>query len=231
MRWITTLLVVTAYRFDLPQGAPEDGNRGGSDSDAMVGPWWDPAWPVRMRIAIDSTAALEAGFQLGLRRDLDAPPCDGPRDGVRVVRHMTELPRVIDELGGDEWIWFRSTEARAAGTGPSEYWLYCGNAGAGSAPSDPAAVFELHDEFDGGAVSSAWHTQGGVTVGGGAVTLPGNNTGIRSDSPFGPGTATDFILRASLNALNNPWFWGGFQIGFTVSPPWVNWHSEDPNVT
>jgi hypothetical protein len=233
MRWTLAIPILAACGFDAPRLSSDAsiGTDVPAGGDAPAAAWWDPAWPVRMRIAIDSAAALEAGFQLGLRRDLDAPPCDGPRDGVRVVRdHMTELPRVIDELGGDEWIWFRIAEARAAGTGPSEYWLYCGNAGAGPAPGDPAAVFELHDEFDGGAVSSAWRTQGGVTVGGGTVTLPGNNTGIRSDSLFGPGTATDFILQASSNALNNPWFWGGFEIGFTVTPPWVIWHSEDPNV-
>ncbi len=242
MRWTLALPILTACGFgaprlsgdagvgaDAPPGtdAPAGGDAG---TDASSAPWWDPAWPVRMRIAIGSTALLVSGFQLGLRSDLDVAPCNGPRDGVRVVRdHTTELPRVIDELGGDEWIWFRITAARAPGAGPSEYWLYCGNGSAGPASSDPAAVFDLYDDFNGNALSPAWSSQGGVTVGGGAVTLPGNNTGIHSTAAFGAGTATDFILRASASALGNPWFWGGFEVGFSVSAPWVIWHSEDPN--
>ncbi len=233
MRWIAALLLVAACRFDLPQATPGGGDAGtgdgGTDADTSTG-WWDPAWPVRMRIVIDNAVPLEQGFQLGLRRDLDVAPCDGPRDAVRVVRDQTtELPRVIDELGGDEWIWFRITAARPARAGPSEYWLYCGNGSAGSAPSDPTAVFDLYDSFDGTTLSSAWRSQGGVSVGGGAVTLPGNNAGIHSETAFGAGTATDFVLQASTNALANPFFWGGFEVGFTVTPPWAHWYSDDSN--
>ncbi len=214
---------------DAPVGAdaPADGDTG---TDAPMAPWWDPAWPARMRIGIDSAAALVQGFQLGVRRDLDVAPCNGPRDAVRVVRdHTTELPRVIDELGGDEWIWFRITAARAPGAGPSEYWLYCGNGSAGPAQGDPAAVFDLYDSFDGTTLSSTWRSQGGVSVGGGAVTLPGNNTGIHSETTFGVGTATDFVLQASATALATPLFWGGFEVGFTISPPWAVWYSDEAN--
>ena len=238
MRWTLALPILTACSFGAPPLSGDAGADGPVDidapgdagTDAAGDPWWDPAWPVRMRIAIDNTAPLVPGFQLGLRRDLDAAPCNGPRDAVRVVRdHTAELPRVIDELGGDEWIWFRLADARPAGTGPSAYWLYCGNASAGPAPSDPAAVFDLYDDFDGTTLSSAWRVQGGVTVGGGAVTLPGNNTGIHSDAAFGPGTATDFVLQVSSGARNNPALWGGFEIRFTTTPPWAVWYADQSN--
>ncbi len=226
MRWIAALLIVAACRFELP-GA---GNADGTDADPPS--WWDPAWSARLRIGIDTAAALVQGFQIGVRHDLDMAPCDGPRDAVRVVRdHTAELPRVIDELGGgDEWIWFRIDASRAAGTGPSEYWVYCGNPGAGPAPGDPAAVFDLYDSFDGSSLSAIWRAQGAVTVGGGAVTLPGNNTGIHSVATFGPGTATDFVLQVSSGALGDPHLWCGFETEFTSNPPWATWYTDEANV-
>ena len=184
-----------------------------------------------MRIVIDNAVPLPAGFQIGLPRDLDAAPCSGPRSAVRVVRdHTTELARVIDELGGDEWIWFRLAAAVPASVGPSEYWLYCGNAAAGDAPSNPTDVFDAYDDFDGSTLSSAWVKQGTVVVGGGGVNVDGNNAGIYSTMAYGAGTATDFIMQATSNALGDPWFWGGFEVAFTVVAPWVIWHSHAANM-
>src|SRR4051812_30661496 len=99
MRWIVALLFVGACGFHAPHAGP--GDDGGDDGaiDAPSPSWWDPAWPLRMRIVIDNTVPLVQGFQIGLPRDLDLAPCDGPRDAVRVVRnHTAELARAIDEL-------------------------------------------------------------------------------------------------------------------------------------
>lgn len=221
MRWIVVLLLVGACGFHSPPAG----------LDAPLPAWWDPAWPFRMRIVIDNAMPLPQDFQIGLPRDLDVAPCDGSRDAVRVVRnHLTDLPRVIDELGGDEWIWFRLAAPVAASVGPSEYWLYCGNPGAGPAPSDPAAVFDAYDSFEGTSLSAAWAQQGTVTVANGGVTVGGSNSGIHSTKAYGAGTATDFIMQASSAALGNPWFWGGFEIAFTLTAPWVIWHSHAANM-
>jgi Domain of unknown function (DUF2341) len=242
---LALVLAAAACGFGSPQGGGGDGGgddgggggrddaRPGTDSGVSPGAWWDPAWSARMRIAISSTVTLPMGFQLGVPRDLDIAPCNDTRDAVRVVRnHTTELPRVIDDIGGtvtDEWIWFRLAAPIAAGTGSSEYWLYCGNPGAGAPPGAPTDVFDLYDAFDGNALSGLWNAQGGqVTVMGGVVTLGTGNT-IHSKASYGAGTATDFVLQASGGAVSNPWFWGGFEIQFSVSPPWAIWHATNPN--
>ncbi len=212
-------------------GAPDDTRRDASTGDARTSDWWDPAWSHRLPLEIASTQPLGLGFQIGIKHDLDGAdsPCAGSRDQVRVVRnHTTEVPRVIDELGGDEWIWFRLSAPLAAGaSGPSEYWLYCGNPAAGAAPSAPSDVFEMFDDFT-GTIFQQWSTRGAIEIANGAVTLP-DGAAIHSTRTFSPGTATDFVLKASPQALADPWFWGGFEVGFTTTPPWVIWHAEDPN--
>ncbi|HWO25429.1 MAG TPA: DUF2341 domain-containing protein [Kofleriaceae bacterium] len=243
---VPVLVVVTAAcGFHAPGGSgggggDDDGGGGGgadarpgTDSGVSPGAWWNPAWSSRMRIAINTSVALPAGFQLGVPRDLDVAPCDGPRDAVRVVRnHTAELPRVIDELGSgvsDEWIWFRLPASVAAGTGPSEYWLYCGNASPGAPPSS-TDVFDLYDGFDGNSLSGLWNAQGTqVTVMGGAVTLGGTGNTIHSKTSYGAGTATDFVLQAAGSAVSSPWFWGGFEVQFSVTAPWVIWHARNAN--
>jgi Domain of unknown function (DUF2341) len=146
-----------------------------------------------------------------------------------VRNHTTEVTRVLDELGADEWIWFRLVEPLPASTGPSEYWLYCGNPSPGPAMANPVTVFELYDDFDGASLSPTWNMQGTVTVGGGAVMVGGNNAGIHSVTSFGAGTATDFILQPSAGALGDPFYWGGFEVRFTVIAPWVIWHGRLAN--
>ncbi len=234
MRWTAALVLVAACGFRSPDSSNTgDAARPGDGSDVPPGAWWDPAWSSRMRIVIENTAPLPQGFQLGLPRDLDMAPCNDSRDAVRVVRdHTDELPRVIDELGGasDEWIWFKLAAPLPAAAGASEYWMYCGNVGAGAAPSDPTAVFDAFDSFEGTTLSSAWRSQGQVSVGGGVVTLGGNNIGIHSAAAYGPGTATDFVLQASSSAIKSPWFWGGFEVGFTTAAPWVIWHATNDDM-
>ena len=230
MRWLAVLasLLAAACSFRSPTGSTgDDGGVDGPLGEGGPGGWWNPAWSARQQIIINSPMPLPQGLQIGLRRELDAEPCSGPREAVRVVRdHTTEVTRVIDELGADEWIWFRLVAALPASTGPSEYWLYCGNPSPGPAMANPVTVFELYDDFDGASLSPTWNMQGSVTIGGGAVTVGGTNAGIHSVTSFGAGTATDFILQPSAAALANPFYWGGFEVGFTVSAPWVIWHGR-----
>lgn len=234
MRWTAPLLFAAACGFHAPAAGNGDGGGGSGDGgdsgDGGAGRWWDPAWSSRMRISIDTAVALPQGFQLGVPRDLDVAPCAGSRDAVRVVRdHATELPRVIDELEGDEWIWFRLAAPLAASAGPSEYWLYCGNPGAAAAPKSPTDVFDAYDDFVSTSLSTAWVKQGTVSVGNGTLAIGGGDDGVHSTMAYGAGTAVDFILEASSGALASPWFWGGFEIAFTVTAPWVIWHCHEPS--
>jgi hypothetical protein len=193
--------------------------------------WWNPSWSSRVPLSItnNDATALPAGFQIGLRFDLDAAPCTGSRDAARIVYGKTsELDRVIDEVGTDEWTWFRLQAPIAPTAISTEYWLYCGNPSPGAAPQDPVAVFEFYDSFPGTTVNPAWTAQSQVTVAGGVVTMatsgaPGS--GIHSNSTIGPGTAIDYIAIASSGATTTPYWWGGYQSNFSASPPWVIWHA------
>ena len=189
--------------------------------------WWNAAWGSRMPLTItnNATTSMEQGYQVGLQLDLDAAPCAGSRDAVRVVYGMTELPRVIDEVGGAEWTWFPLQAALAGGTSTSAYWLYCGNATPGAAPADPATVFDFFDDFSGTTLGAAWASQGTVTVAGGSVTIGTSNSGIHSTATYGANTAIDFMASASSAAASNPYWWGGYQTTFTLSQPWVIWHA------
>jgi hypothetical protein len=200
--------------------APADTSGGPTD-------WWNPAWHSRRKLTITNNAAtaMAQGYQVGLQLDLDAAPCAGSRDAVRIVHGTTELPRVIDEVGGAEWTWFPLSAALAAGSSTDAYWLYCGNDAPAAAPADPTQVFDFFDGFDGGALSTAWASQGTVTVGGGAVTIAAGNSGIHSTATYGANTAIDFVATASAAAASNPYWWGGYQSMFTTTQPWHIWHA------
>jgi len=195
--------------------------------DGTPSDWWDPAWAFRMRLSIEDTVALDTGFQVGFAYDLDAVPCAGSRDNVRVVRDQTEVERVIDETGGSQWIWFRLGAPIAATATSTEYWLYCSNPNAGPAPADPNLVFDLFDDFSGSTLASAWSATGGVSVGGGVVTLQ-NNATFRTAVTYPAGTATDFRMAPSATAPSM-YFWGGFQNGSGTASPWVLWNTRNEN--
>lgn len=203
-----------------------DGGAGGGDGpggvDAVSRAWWDPAWPTRLPLTIANTAAedLPAGYQVGFAYAIDAGPCAGPRDNLRVVRGA-ELDRVIDELPGDEWIWFALARPIPAGATSTDYWLYCGNPSPPPAPSDPAAVFVFHDDFARTALGPDWTPQSSVTLDGATVTLGGNDSGIITNQTFGPGHAIDYVVRPT--DAGSAELWAGFQNGFPDQPPWLHW--------
>jgi len=190
--------------------------------------WWNAAWGARMQLTITnaSTATMAQGYQVGLQLDLDAAPCAGSRDSVRIVyNNTTDLPRVIDEVGGAEWTWF-PLQAAIAGSGSStSYWLYCGNASPTAASKDPATVFDFWDDFSGTTLGAAWASQNTVSVANGSVTVGNGNSGIHSTATYGANTAIDFMASASAAAVANPYWWGGYQTDFSTSQPWIIWHS------
>lgn len=197
--------------------------------------WWNPAWRVRMPIAIGnpSTGALAAGYQIGLRFDAFAAPCTTNRDDLRIVYGTTELARVIDEVGPPEWTWFPLAAPLAAGTtSTGEYWLYCGNPAPAAAPADPAQVFDFYDGFDEAVLDlSVWTKQNMAVLGNGQLTCGGganNDSGIVTTTPtFHAHHAVDFVATAS--TATNAGFWAGFQLGTMDVQPWLHWWTQSLN--
>jgi hypothetical protein len=217
------LVLVAACGFH--PGARSDGNVAADAPDAGAGDWWNPAWRVRIPLAIanTSTDSLAAGYQVGLSYDVGATPCTPNRDDPRILYGATELTRVIDEVGPPEWTWFPLQAPLAAGaTSTGEYWLYCGNTAPGPAPADPTLLFDLYDAFD-SIDAAVWTTNQTVAATGGELMLGGATTenGIVSNTLFSPNHALDFV--ATSGATTGQLWWGGFQNGTGDSAPWVLW--------
>jgi len=232
VRWALLLTASCSFQpgalpGDAQSSTADTGDSGPGDgavySDGAPADWWNPAWKRRLRLSIEDSVALPMGFQVGFAIDLDAAPCSGSRDQVRIVHMMTELPRVIDEVGANEWIWFRLQAALPASTPTDAYWLYCGNPSAGAAPADPTTVFDVFDDFGGTALGASWTTTGSVTVAGGVVTLD-DDDGFRTTATYPPNSATDFVMSTQTTS-QTMWFWGGFQNNFTFTGPWMLWNA------
>ncbi len=194
--------------------------------------WWDPtyAWRLPLAITNGATTPLPAGYQVGLQLDLDAAPCTGPRDAIRIVRGAGELTRVIDEVGTAEWTWFALAAPIAPGATSFDYWLYCGNQSPTPAPSQAKQVFDFFEGFAGTQLGNGWQSQNDVQVNTGTAAVGGAghiDNGMITTALFGPGHAVDFAVRCSNPATAD--FWAGFQSGFQDVPPWLHWYADTPN--
>ena len=222
----------TAVAPPTTDGATGAADAAGPGSDARIIPgdgapagWWNPAWPYRIPLSITDSVALPSAFEVGFSIDLDSAPCAGSRDGVRVVFGTTELPRVIDETGAPQWIWFRLQAPLAANATATGYWLYCGNPNPDAAPSDPGTVFQLYDGFSGTSLGSTWPSAGTISVANGVATLQNGST-FHSAMTFPMNTAVDFSL-APQGTAPSMYFWGGFQNGTATTGPWVIWNTRN----
>jgi hypothetical protein len=201
-----------------------------SPFDAAPADWWDPTYRWRIPLTITTTVALPMGYQVGLPLDLDAAPCAGPRDAIRIVRMTAERPRVIDEVGATEWTWFQLAAPIAAGATSTEYWLYCANPSPAPAPKDPATVFDFYDDFNAPLDTNVWTSLNGVMVTNGQVV---EGSGVRDNGivtktkTFPAKSAVDFVATAS-SATNSDW-WAGFQNGTMDVAPWLHWYTKDQN--
>lgn len=200
------------------------------DAPAHPADWWNPAWGSRMKLTImnGSATAMAQGYQVGLQLDLDAAPCAGNRDQVRIVYNQTEIPRVIDEVGTAEWTWFPLQAQIAAGTTNTSYWLYCDNPNPNAAPKDPAMVFDVWDDFLGNALASTWASTGAVSVSNGSVTI-GPSGGIHSNATYGANTAIDALATASASSVSGAQWWLGYETNFNLTAPWIVWFASSAN--
>jgi len=200
------------------------------DAPAHTPAWWNAAWGSRMQLTIvnGATTAMAQGYQVGLALDLDAAPCAGNRDQVRIVYDETEVPRVIDEVGTTEWTWFPLQAQINAGATNTSYWLYCNNPSPTVASKDPTAVFDVWDDFNGSSLATTWASTGSVSVANGSVTLSGGGA-IHSNATYGADTAIDVMATASGGQITNPLWWLGYETNFNSSAPWIVWYANSAN--
>ena len=202
------------------------------DAPAHPPNWWNASWGTRQRLTIGNTSAtaMATGYQVGLALDLDAAPCTGSRDQVRIVYQNTmDLPRVIDEVGTTEWTWFPLQAPIASGTTSTDYWLYCSNPSPTTALSDPSTVFDVWDDFAGNALNARWTSTGTVSVANGSLTL-GPSGGVHSTATYGANNAIDGLATAANGtSITNPDWWIGFETNFNIMAPWVVWLADSAN--
>ena len=199
-------------------------------------PWWDAAWAYRTRLTIDNQASapLPATYAVGWHTDLSRfDPY--PFEGLRVVRWdgmgWTEKHRLYDDFADDadeEALWFALDAELAPGAATSEYWLYYGNAMAGTPPQTQSMVFPIfYESFATGVALDAtkWESAGTIdTVGSEGVFDPGDS--IRSLTTFGPGYTLEMKHRRAGAAAYS---WNGFQrsADFMDAEPWALWIDWD----
>jgi hypothetical protein len=210
-----------------------------ADVDAPPDPppsaWWDEAWPLRMPLTIanTSTSTLPAGFQISFRIAIGNTMC-ATRDDMRVVHmHTLEMNRVFDDVGSPAVVWFPLAEPIAAGaTSVGDYYLYCGNANAGTPPNNQKMIFDFFDGFGAALDTNVWSIKSGATVSNGRLILGnamGTDHGIVTKTPsFTAGHAVDFVVATSSTMGN--YFWGGFESTTNNVPPWLIWWTNGPTI-
>jgi len=100
---------------------------------------------------------------------------------------------------GSTKIWFKTQAAISANSSDENYYLYHGNASAGSPPADGLNVYLFHDDFPGSAVdTSKWTvTRGTATVSSGILTLNSGGS-IWATPTYGFGVNTRWEARTQL---------------------------------
>jgi len=129
--------------------------------------WWDPDWPFRMPLTVESDTALDAGYPVMVELDHSAlvgatPNAKSRADGndVRVVRWdpsamtWTELARVVEPIDDHEWntsqtrVWFQLDGPLQAAMPDTTYFLYYGNGNASDPGYSGSDVVLLTENFD-----------------------------------------------------------------------------------
>jgi MSHA biogenesis protein MshQ len=185
---------------------------------APAGEWWYTNFDHRVRITVPAgTVALANNYAIPLTFNhaalVSATESLASGNDVRIVYWngtiWVELDRILDPEStwnsATTTIWFRTQAALAANTSSDNYYLYYGDAGAGSPPTDGESVFSLYDDFETGTApdTGRWvRSNAAVAIAGGVLTLPGNSSdrSIRSVSTFG--LSTIWEVRAAMGSLS-----------------------------
>jgi hypothetical protein len=187
---------------------------------AAAPPWWNGSYSHRLGVSVLASDALPNGYSIAVTFDHAAMVGAGNSlasgNDVRIARwdggSWSELDRVLQPNASSmpsAWntsttkIWFRTQTAINAATTDTSYYLYYGNAAAGAPPADGNNVFDLYDDFNGGAFDTAKWTSydaAGLTVSqtGGQLRITGtpapqyhHYAGFESDTTFTPGYAVE----------------------------------------
>ncbi|HZF16466.1 MAG TPA: DUF2341 domain-containing protein [Steroidobacteraceae bacterium] len=194
-------------------------------SIAPPGQWWDANYAQRVRVRVAATTAVVNGYsvQLTLNHSSFVTAGDSLASGndVRILywtgSAWSELDRVVDYASS--WnsattkLWFRAQAAIGANASDDNYYVYYGNAAAGTPPTDPDNIFLMYDDFTGTTLdTAAWAvTAGSATVAGGQLTVNGASTVFATaGASFGTATRWESRLRLSAASPSNNTFlyWG-----------------------
>ncbi len=188
--------------------------------------WWNASYSHRGAIHIaNGPEVLPSGYSVSFVFDhaglVSGSESLANGNDVRVVywngSSWAELDRILQPTSTglpSTWnsastkIWFRTQASLAAGaTANQSYYLYWGNAAAGSPPADGNNVFDLYDDFSAGSVdTSKWtihqNANNHVDVSGGQLRMwsaaqEGNlYFGIETKTSFSAGIASESTFSA-----------------------------------
>jgi hypothetical protein len=135
----------------------------------------------QLQVTVNHAALVTAGNSLASGDDVRILYWDGGS--------WTELDRVL--VPGSSWnnaatkLYFRTQTAIGSSTTNTDYYVYYGNAGAAAPPANGDNIFELYDDFSGGAVDTdKWDlyepSGGSVAQTGGYLRVTGSDVAVWS---------------------------------------------------
>ncbi len=200
----------------------------GIEAAAPPGEWWNAGYRYRQKLNL-TAGATAIPTQYSVRLQLDhsalvfASQSLASGNDVRVAywngSGWVELDRVLDDQA--TWnnaatrIWFRTQALIGASSTDDNYYLYYGNSGAGTPPTNWANVFLFYDDFNDGVFDAArWICADPFTVTPPAVcaesaAAPGtislqDDTALYSTGGFAFGTDTRWESRLRLATNTAP---------------------------
>ena len=200
---------------------------------APPGQWWNASYTQRIRVSVTTTTSIVTGYSVGVALNhasfVTAGASLASGNDVRVVywngATWTELDRVLDYASS--WnsatttIWFKTQAAIGTNTFDDNYYIYYGNAAAGTPPANADNVFLMADDFSGASLDSTkWTISSGGTasVSGGLLTV-GASTSVWATAAYSFGTGTRWESQLRQNtAFTNAGVYGYFGASDTDTP-------------
>lgn len=175
--------------------------------------WWNSNWQYRKQTTVTAgSIAIPVGYSVPIQFDHAALVTAGKSlssgNDVRLVywngSTYTELDRILDDTSS--WnrattkVWFKTQASIAASGSDVNYYMYYGNASAGSPPANGMNVFLFHDGFS-SVDGTKWDSRGSYTVSGGIATVPQNTEFFAKPAyAFGTNTRWEFRVKLGCNA-------------------------------
>lgn len=166
--------------------------------------WWNTSYAYRRKLTItagsvNAPTAYSVSATINHASLVSSGYSLANGNDVRIVywngSTWTELDRMLDPQSS--WnnaatrVWFRTQGSMTASSSNDNYYVYYGNASAGSPPANWANVYLLYDDFSAGSLNTTlWGSNCGTcTQSGGILTIPGGRRIIANTSyAFGANT-------------------------------------------